>query len=776
MNMKQAKSVQAALVNTIRQSSAFNPDTQVAPACILWTDKDRQWESVISVLQGAMPELFVLGEYDLSKRTGPAIWLKCVIAKTLEDIEIPEDLVPIIYLPNISRAELRAIELCPEYIKPLAELQYRGVLWSQHNGKDWTVNAFLTSGHSGLGLDVAKDKMTQEALLRALSEVLACDIKQLENKRLEASDFNQLLSSDPVRDLLTWMNSPKETVNNWTDGRWQALCIEAKNTYDVDIEGDGELAAAEKLCACEGVWKNVWQRYFDSPDVYPSLVSLLERVPLPDLLADSATYLQANAQDEERLHKDLIKLIDGSTNSVQAELISLEATHATRRNSLWAKLGKAQWAKLLEPLAEVAERTKNPIAGLSPQEIGELYSNDGWQTDAAAIQAINLCENKQQLDIVEKILAVIYTPWLADLNERFQSHVKEKGYPGSDGVSEAVAEYQAGGEVVFFVDGLRLDVAHQLQDLLKEKGVTPTLTTQWTALPSVTATAKAAVSPIYSLLTGVANEKEFEPSVKDDGTLSHDRFKRVLDKQGWQYLTEDETGDVTGNAWVACGDIDKEGHKSELKLPCRIPQILENIVERIIELQQVGWRKIRIVTDHGWLLVPGKMPKFDLPVQAVESRWGRCAQLKQNVDVHGLTLGWYWNANIPIFYPRGIYSFIAGRIYGHGGVSVQECLVPILTIEGEAKELVKASIKSIKWLGLTCKVEVSSDAKELFADLRTKLADKKSSLVKAKALKGGKASLMVLDDDNEGVSATVVIYDSDGNILAKQATTVGGDE
>ena len=430
----------------------------------------------------------------------------------------------------------------------------------------------------------------------------------------------------------------------------------------------------------------------------------------------------------------------------------------------------------------MAERTQKALGGLTPQELGERYSEDGWLTDAAAIKAFALCESKAQHNIVEGVLASIYTPWLADLNERFQKHVQQHGYPGMDitggfhGVSEAVADYQTSGEVVFFVDGLRLDVAHQLLDLLVSKGFEPTLRTQWSALPSVTATAKAAVSPIYSKLTGVQDGNDFEPSVIGNGTLSHDRFKKELSKLGWQYLGDDETGDPDGKAWVACGDIDKEGHKSELKLPSRIPLILEGIVDRVIELQQAGWQKIRIVTDHGWLLVPGKMPKSNLPAQAVDSRWGRCAQLKHNVQVDGLTLGWYWNLTIPIHFPHGIHSFIAGRRYGHGGVSLQECLVPILTIRSEAKKVTQAYIKSVKWLGLNCKVEVSSESDELFVDLRTKLADSKSSLVKAKALKDGKASLMILDDDNEGVSATVVVYDSEGNILAKQPTTVGGDE
>ena len=779
--MNEVKTVQHALVDAIRQSSNYNPNTQVKPVVVLWTDKECQWQPVLNQLQEVLPELFILGEYKVSNRTGPAIWLKCVIANTLENIDLPVSLTPIIYLPGISRNELRAIELCPDAIKPIAELQYRGVLWSQHNGKDWTVNAFLTSAAGGLGLDVAKDKSTQDALSRALAEVLRMDIHSLQNKRLEASDFNQLLTSDPIRDLLLWMNSPNEIAKQWSAGRWEALCMETKNNFNLDIEAEGELAAAEKLCAGVGAWANAWQRYFDSPDLFPSLVTLLERVDLPDLLADPATYPQANAKDEESLLEALSTFSNVSPISARKKVLDLDKTHGSRRKTLWAKLGKAPWVNLLKPLADVAKCTQVPLGGLSPEELGERYLKEGWLTDAAVIQALALCENKKQLDVVEAILTTLYSPWLADLTERFQKHVREKGYPGhegsnTNGVSEAVADYQVSGEVVFFVDGLRLDIAHQLQELLIKKGMTPKLTTQWSALPSVTATAKAAVSPIYSSLIGLDDDKDFEPSLKDNGTLSHDKFKKQLSKQGWQYLMEDETGDATGNAWIACGDIDKEGHKSELKLPHRVALILEGIVDRILELQQAGWRKIRIVTDHGWLLVPGKMPKSDLPIQAVDSRWGRCAQLKQNVNVDGLTLGWYWNPNIPIHYPHGIHSFIAGRSYAHGGVSLQECLVPILTIEGEVKTLAKASITTIKWMGLRCKIEVMSGSDNLFVDLRTKMADSNSSIVSVKTLQGGKASLAVLDDDNEGVSATVVVYDGDGNLLAKQPTTVGGEE
>jgi hypothetical protein len=99
----------------------------------------------------------------------------------------------------------------------------------------------------------------------------------------------------------------------------------------------------------------------------------------------------------------------------------------------------------------------------------------------------------------------------------------------------------------------------------------------------------------------------------------------------------------------------------------------------------------------------------------------------------------------------------------------------VISIEGKVKALAQASVSSVRWLGLTCKIEVESKTDVLLIDLRTKLADSTTSLVKAKAVKEGKCSLMITDDDHEGLMAMVVILDKDANVLAKQATTVGGD-
>ena len=111
------------LIKTLRDSAIFNPEVQVAPSCILWPDKNRQWEAVIPRLQSELAELLVLGDYAPESRTGPAIWLRCVIAGKAPDVTLPADRVPVFYLPGVSRQDLPAIESCPDLLKPLAELQ-----------------------------------------------------------------------------------------------------------------------------------------------------------------------------------------------------------------------------------------------------------------------------------------------------------------------------------------------------------------------------------------------------------------------------------------------------------------------------------------------------------------------------------------------------------------------------------------------------------------------------------------------------------------------------
>lgn len=770
------------LAGEIRASADYNSNVQHAPSVILWTDQQRQWESALSLLQAAMPELIVLGDYAPEQKKGPAIWIKCVIEGVLPELVLPEGKTPIVYLPGVERRDLRAIASCPKDLMPLAELQYRGSWWIYNNsGRDWTVNAFLISSNGGAGLDVAKDEKTQQAMLRVLPEILESRQEDLANRRLEAPDFNKLVSSDPARDLLSWMNDAKGSQERWDTARFQAFVGICETEYQFNPQRDGELVAAELLCQQQGAWKGIWQRYSESCHHYPNLPQLLLKVQ-PDLAADGASYPLINQREEEALEQALIALQGLASTEVRKNLLRLEQQHGVRRQWLWSTLSMAPLAQVLEYLSSLSALTAKVFSGSELEDMAALYREQYWQADDLVLKALAFPLSPAHQALIQKILSLIYTPWLDEVTRNFQNLVKAKGYPlemhGKHQCNEATAEYAADGEVVFFVDGLRYDLAQRLLQRLKPLGEVQFSST-WAALPSVTATAKAAVTPVHHRLIGRETDRDFEPGlVESDKDFSAYYLRKYLQEQNWQYLEEGDSGDPAGNAWVQSGDIDKEGHVRGIKLAARVDGLLQEVVERIEELLAAGWRKIRIVTDHGWMLTPEAMSKVDLPKHLTETRWGRCAAMKDAVVSGYQQVGWYWNPHVSIAMAPGASCFRAGQHYDHGGLSLQECLTPVIVLRGEAatakSAAASATLSDLRWLGLSCRVQAETSSPGVLAVLRTHPADTDSELCKRKPLKDGKCTLMV-DDQHEGVSAVLVLLDEQGNVLARKPTLVGDE-
>ncbi len=141
-----------------------------------------------------------------------------------------------------------------------------------------------------------------------------------------------------------------------------------------------------------------------------------------------------------------------------------------------------------------------------------------------------------------------------------------------------------------------------------------------------------------------------------------------------------------------------------------------------------------------------------------------------------LTFGWDWCKDVQVAYAPGVSNFIAGAEYAHGGISLQECLVPVLQLDCAAAAGPSASvaIQSVTWKGLRCTVLVDGAVAGQQVDIRTKAALASSSLVAStKPLEAGKARLAVADDEQIGVAAVVVVLAGDGEVLQKWATTVG---
>lgn len=777
------------LLQAVRGAAVFNPEVQVAPACILWPDRDRQWEAVMPTLQGALPELLILGDYVPEKHTGPAIWLRCVIAGKIEDVALPAERTPILYLPGVSRQELRAVESCPELLKPLAELQYRGVFWSQVNAKDWTIRSYLKSDQGGLGLDVAQDNDTRHAMQLALYRLLDEEASLLKGKRLDRDYFNTLLTGgDPIRDLLQWLDQGDSFRNRRSENEWKAFVAICLSQLAFNPQDEGILAGSIRLANHEGPWRAVWERYREAPRRYPNIPAQIEKCrPPSDTMfwymegGSFEGWPQWNDEQEKSLRQDLMALACMPAHEARVKIKELEKRHGNRRNLVWAELGSAPLAYAVEYLACLADTTQKNLAAGTVDDLTAGYCSYGWQADDSVLRALAQVENSADIDAVTTAIRALYLPWAEDSARYLQQLVDNASYPGGT-CETAKAVAFTSGDCVFFVDGLRFDAGKRLRRALEAVGLTVSEEPFWAALPSVTATGKAAVTPVRDRICGREGSLDFEPSVADTGQSLKGGYplKKLLDDAGWSILDRSAVGDGQGKAWCECGDIDHEGHNRGWKLAKHLDALIAEIAARIRELVTAGWKRIRVVTDHGWLLVPGGLPKTDLPGALTDNRWGRCAALKTGAMSEERLFPWFWNSSQYFALADGVSCFRKGEEYTHGGLSLQECLTLHLTVTpGEAVHAAAAiELTDVAWKGLRCTVAVDGNYAGLSLDIRSQAGNALSSVVVSrKPLKeNGTASVVVEDEELEGQEATVVLIDSQGMLLAQYPTVIGGGD
>lgn len=765
--------VLTAIQESFRDAANYNSHEVSAPAVILWPDEGRHWTQTIDDLRADYPLLWTLGDYDHDRAVGPAAWVRYQIASQ-EGADIP-----VIYLPGIGRAAFRDAEQCPSDLIHLFALQFQGQFWTQANGRDWTPFAFLSSSGGGLGLEVAADQETKRALHECLRAVLKKEVSELKTKKLEAEDFRELVTPDPARTLLRWMSNPariRQELEN-SGSEWTNFCAVCKKQYHFDPQKDGAITAAEKLLEGKGAWPMVWQRFKDSPTKFPGMKRLLETIPLPDLFGEANEYRPlSNARSEKHLEQELLALNTASSQEALAAINTLGTQHAPRARWVWATLGDSPLAIAMGHLAQLAETVEAPAALNTWQAVTDYYITTGWKADRSVLRTLSSARSASATKAVSAAIRAIYLPWLEKLAGHLQAFATS--YPTVGPASCRTFPVKE-GTVYLFADGMRMDIAKDLAEQLFSSAEVGHVSFDaiWAALPTVTATAKPAWMPLAAKLGGPLEGSGFEAveQVKSKA-LTQPRFKQLLSELEFTFLDPGEVGAAAGCAWTECGSVDTYGHAQGAKLAWRVDEELEALKHRVSELLRTGWTEVRVVTDHGWLMMPGGLPKVDLPKHLTASRWSRCAKPDPGAQ-HGYPVTpWFWDAAEAVVLAPGVACFSNGIEYAHGGLTVQEALIPSLTVTGNQNALsVAVTVKELKWAGLRLNL-ILEGAQGLTVDIRGKVADPASSFAtsptKAPA-NGKKTSLLVADDEAAGTAAFLVLLNENSDVVHKRSIVIG---
>ena len=761
------------LISSLRAKGA-PIDGHERPVVILWTDPKQEWAPLIELLLQHVEEFLVLGDYQPQRRTGPAIWVRCIIDGSVDEPDLPVDRPPIVYLPGVARQRLRAGPDCPDGLKPMVELLYRGALWHHPNGNDWTVNAYLSS-RSTLDFDIAGDRATSDALLRALSEVALSPVRQLANRHLAADDFDRMLAGDVVRDLLRWMGDPDGARNRSGSNEWEAFCSRCRDELEFDPAREADIVAGERMARGEGAWAKVWERFAEAPRSYGDIAGLLRRSkPSGGFRFDRDRWPDLNEEDEETVRRKLKALPTLRHDQARQTVIELENDHGGRRNWVWGRVGSAPMAQILNPLSKLAKATRWALGGTTPDDLAQAYLDGGWKADLGAWETLAIAPFEDEEWIKETVRHLL-EPWLEDSARAFQTAVARAPLPGCGGQPTVEA---APDGCILFADGLRFDLAHGLAERLEGDGLRVELERRWGALPTVTGTAKPAVTPVAEQVEGDVLGPTFGARLKTSGKPADaPGLRNAMKACGYQLLGGSGSyapRSHPARGWLEMGMFDRLGHQTGAGVARQLDNELERVAERIKRLLDAGWSTVRVVTDHGWLLLPGGLPKVDLPKHLTESRWARCAVIAGESTPEVTRAPWHWNGAQWFATAPGIACFNKSEEYAHGGLSIQECLIPQLIVTRVGATRVTARIKSVTWRGLRCFIESEIGGGPVTADLRLDRPNGESVAATSKPVDDeGTVSLVLADDEHETAALVLVLVDEAGGILAHQSTRVG---
>ena len=227
---------------------------------------------------------------------------------------------------------------------------------------------------------------------------------------------------------------------------------------------------------------------------------------------------------------------------------------------------------------------------------------------------------------------------------------------------------------VIVCDGLRLEIAEAVVNGITDKNVKIDKKAALSVLPSVTENG-------MSVLFGCS-----EPTT--NAQLRYNTLKSVFDDVVIMQLDMLNDGVTAQRLVLNYGDIDQVGEKKQLGALKDITNYESELREKVAHLFRLGYNKIVITTDHGFVLTglldeADKEPRPEGNVQKIEERF---VQTEEPLSASNLIerTGRYFNSNHQYYAKTDKPFKTTGRYgYSHGGFTPQECIIPAyeLTIE-----------------------------------------------------------------------------------------------
>jgi hypothetical protein len=437
----------------------------------------------------------------------------------------------------------------------------------------------------------------------------------------------------------------------------------------------------------------------------------LEHAPIDALALGS---VDTFAMEERRL------LRAAADHALKGEVDVAREIVRQRHNSFWLKedLGRqAAWnaaGLALDLLAQIEiARPKLPAVTATVATWLEAYAGDGgfFGLDRLARKMEREAGRAADGDLHELVAKVrsAYASFLDTLTLQFSETLDRKGFaelpslPRQRAVfHERVEPYITDGPVAYILaDALRFEMAADLKDLVE--GATATLEARIAELPTITAVGMSALLPgaergIDLLTSGPQLGLAIDRIPVFDRSRRKDLFEHrigskveVYDLDAYMSMRRESPTLKPPRLLVAFwGDVDSFGEHGSLEgLRQHFSQMVERLARAVRELGEAGFRRVVVVSDHGHVFSESRgrehevEPPSGAPIVVQRRCWvGRGPVSTSDVmTVSAATVG--LGGDLDLAFPRGLSVLKpqAGKPFFHGGVSLHELVIPVLTFE-----------------------------------------------------------------------------------------------
>jgi hypothetical protein len=427
---------------------------------------------------------------------------------------------------------------------------------------------------------------------------------------------------------------------------------------------------------------------------------------------------------EERIF--LSKMVSLATDG---EIEAAQTIWASRQKSVWMSQEDrmAEWtlaARALELLDVASQLGTAKFQNL--EEIIRAYASTWRELDRnhrEMEQAANqLPRDHDGLDKLVQAARGAYFEAVEQLQSEFVRLVQSEGWPLSSGqilsnrqlfTKKVAPLLDEGCKVAYFlVDSLRYELGVEIQKQISDK-LAVELHPVCAQLPTYTEVGMASLMP--------EAEKSLTLELKDGKLVTHlggeaattpeTRFAHLRKIKGDQCEDMDledlvrkkriKIDDKTKLLVIRMRDIDSIAHGSPHQVLDVIPALLRLVIRGLARAAEMGFDKAVIATDHGFVLLHDQeagnlapKPPGNWTVQK-----SRCLLGEGEADSHNLV----FDAKIvgipehakKYAVPKTLVPYSRGQLYYHEGLSLQECVLPCLTITLESETKKKSEIPQL---------------------------------------------------------------------------------